>query len=77
MPVVLRSLSHLTVWLCWNPGTRHWRFSGDTVTVPLHAALGPPDAVVYRCSLPSFPEPGRQRRSSTKQPDDEARLPGL
>ncbi|WP_342150568.1 hypothetical protein [Methylorubrum sp. SB2] len=46
-----------TVWLYWDRGTRHWRFSGDTVTVPLHAALGPPDAVVYRCSLP---EPERK-----------------
>ncbi len=53
-----------TVWLYWDRGTRHWRFSGDTVTVPLHATLGPPDAVVYRCSLPdarpSKPEPARR-----------------
>ncbi len=56
-----------TVWLYWDRGTRHWRFSGDTVTVPLHATLGPPDAVVYRCSLsegPTRSEPARRSRPS-------------
>lgn len=41
-----------TVWLYWDRGTRRWRFSGDTLTVPLDAALGPPDEVTYRCALP-------------------------
>ena len=41
-----------TVWLYWDRGTRKWRFSGDTVAVPLTAALGAADEVVYRCSLP-------------------------
>ncbi|AMB47784.1 MULTISPECIES: hypothetical protein [Methylobacteriaceae] len=63
-----------TVWLYWDRGTRHWRFSGDTVTVPLNAALGPPDAVVYRCTLP---QPSGQRRSASERGDDEAMLPGL
>ncbi|GJE29227.1 hypothetical protein [Methylobacterium organophilum] len=46
------------VWLYWDKGTRKWRFSGDTVAVPLHAALGPADEVVYRCSLnEALPEP--------------------
>ena len=39
------------VWLYWDRGTRKWRFSGDTVAVPLNAALGAPDEVVYRCSI--------------------------
>lgn len=59
-----------TVWLYWDRGTRNWRFSGDTVTVPLHATLGPPDAVVYRCSLPEpeAPRAARPRpRSQTAQ----------
>lgn len=63
-----------TVWLYWDRGTRHWRFSGDTVTVPLNAALGPPDAVVYRCTLP---QQSGQRRSTSGRDDDEAMLPGL
>ena len=63
-----------TVWLYWDRGTRHWRFSGDTVTVPLNAALGPPDAVVYRCTLPT---PSGQRRPASQRDDDEAMLPGL
>lgn len=41
-----------TIWLYWDKGTRNWRFSGDTVTVPLDAAVGPPDEVTYRCALP-------------------------
>ncbi len=41
-----------TVWLYWDKGTRKWRFHGDTVAVPLNAAMGAPDEVVYRCSLP-------------------------
>ena len=40
-----------TIWLYWDKGTRNWRFSGDTVTVPLDAAVGPPDEVTYRCAL--------------------------
>lgn len=49
-----------TVWLYWDKGTRKWRFSGDTVAVPLTAALGAPDEVVYRCSLPGEKEQDRQ-----------------
>lgn len=41
-----------TVWLYWDKGTRKWRFSGDTVAVPIQAALGAPDELIYRCSLP-------------------------
>ena len=40
-----------TVWLYWDRGTRKWRFQGNTVAVPIDAALGAPDEVVYRCSL--------------------------
>ncbi|GLS46891.1 hypothetical protein [Methylobacterium brachythecii] len=48
-----------TVWLYWDKGTRKWRFQGDTVAVPLNAAMGAPDEVVYRCSLPEeAPQPG-------------------
>ncbi|MFY9291051.1 MAG: hypothetical protein WAP03_10200 [Methylorubrum rhodinum] len=61
-----------TVWLYWDRGTRHWRFSGDTVTVPLHATLGPPDAVVYRCSLP---EPETPRPARSRPADGQARDP--
>lgn len=53
-----------TVWLYWDKGTRHWRYSGDTVTVPLDAGVGPPDEVTYRCSLPeerAKPQPKRVR----------------
>ena len=32
-----------TVWLYWDKGARGWRFSGDTVTVPLVTGLGPAD----------------------------------
>ena len=53
-----------TVWLYWDRGTRNWRFSGDTVTIPLNAALGPPDAVVYRCSLPEEPKRAARRRTT-------------
>lgn len=53
-----------TVWLYWDRGTRRWRFNGDTVTVPLQAALGPPDEVVYRCSLP---EPAPRARPAPQE----------
>ena len=57
-----------TVWLYWDRGTRRWRFSGDTVTVPLDAALGPPDQVVYRCSLPEpAPRPAARRRRTSRE----------
>ncbi len=65
------------VWLYWDRGTRNWRFSDDTVTMPLNATLGPPDAVVYRCSLPSSPGRGRQRRPARRREDDEMSLPGM
>jgi len=51
-----------TVWLYWDRGTRRWRFSGDTLAVPINAALGAPDEVLYRCSLPEG-DPARPRRS--------------
>lgn len=44
-----------TVWLYWDRGVRKWRFSGDTVAIPLDTALGRTDEIVYRCSLE--PEP--------------------
>ena len=40
-----------TVWLYWDRGTRKWRFSDDTVAIPLDTGLGPPDEIVYRCSV--------------------------
>jgi hypothetical protein len=46
-------------------------------TMPLNATLGPPDAVVYRCSLPSSPGRGRQRRPARRREDDEMSLPGM
>lgn len=54
-----------TVWLYWDQGARGWRFSGDTVTVPLSMGLGPPDEIVYRCSFAEGVEP-RERRSAAK-----------
>ena len=42
-----------TIWLYWDRGTRHWRFSDDTVAIPLHTGLGPPDEIVYRCGYTS------------------------
>ncbi|KQT78721.1 hypothetical protein [Methylobacterium sp. Leaf466] len=45
------------IWLYWDKGTRKWRYSGDTVTVPLDTALGPPDEIVYRCSFATGSEP--------------------
>ncbi len=51
-----------TVWLYWDKGTRNWRYAGDTVTVPIDAAVGPPDAVTYRCTLPEErPRPAPKR----------------
>lgn len=61
-----------TVWLYWDKGTRNWRFSGDTLVVPLNTGAGPPDEIVYRCSFAPGCEPkarARARRSATK-PDD-------
>ncbi|MCJ2083677.1 hypothetical protein [Methylobacterium sp. J-090] len=40
-----------TVWLYWDRGTRKWRFADDTVAIPLDTGLGPPDEIVYRCSV--------------------------
>ncbi|MGU3537030.1 hypothetical protein [Methylobacterium sp. A54F] len=54
-----------TVWLYWDKGVRNWRFSGDTVTVPLAAGLGPPDAITYRCSYAPGTAPGEARRART------------
>lgn len=45
------------IWLYWDKGTRKWRYAGDTVTVPLDTALGPPDEIVYRCSFTMGYEP--------------------
>lgn len=46
-----------TVWLYWDKGTRKWRFSQDTVAIPLDTGLGPPDEIVYRCSYAPGMEP--------------------
>lgn len=61
-----------TVWLYWDKGTRRWTYSGDTVTVPLDTALGPPDAIVYRCTVSIGTEPGTRvgvRRPSRETGD--------
>jgi hypothetical protein len=46
-----------TVWLYWDRGTRKWRFSDDTVAMPLNTGLGAPDEIVYRCGYAGEPEP--------------------
>lgn len=46
-----------TVWLYWDKGTRKWRFSEDTVAIPLDTGLGPPDEIIYRCSYAPGMEP--------------------
>ena len=56
-----------TVWLYWDKGTRRWKFSGDTVRIPLDTALGPPDEVVYRCSYAPGYEP-KERRVAAPTP---------
>ncbi|KAB1074685.1 hypothetical protein [Methylobacterium planeticum] len=50
-----------TVWLYWDKGVRRWRFSGDTVAVPLETALGPPDEIIYRCSFAEGWEPAERK----------------
>ncbi|MET0258624.1 MAG: hypothetical protein ABW179_08575 [Methylobacterium sp.] len=59
-----------TVWLYWDKGTRKWRFHGDTVAVPINAAMGAPDEVVYRCSLADAPSGSR---SPSPFPSDDER----
>ncbi|MDR7036196.1 MULTISPECIES: hypothetical protein [Methylobacterium] len=59
-----------TVWLYWDKGVRRWRFSGDTVTVPLDTAIGPPDAVTYRCSFAPGFEP-TERRTRARPPRED------
>ncbi|MEA1830828.1 hypothetical protein U8607_01910 [Methylobacterium durans] len=59
-----------TVWLYWDKGVRRWRFSGDTVTVPLETAMGPPDAIVYRCSFAPGFEP-TERRGRVRPPRED------
>jgi hypothetical protein len=66
-----------TVWLYWDKGVRRWRFSGDTVAVPLDTSLGPPDEIVYRCRYAEGWEPAerktaRRGASSRRRPQDEA-----
>lgn len=56
-----------TVWLYWDKGTRGWRFSGDTVTVPLVTGLGAPDEIVYRCSYAEGFEP-RTKAGPSRDP---------
>ena len=46
-----------TVWLYWDKGTRNWRYSGDTLAVPLNTGVGPPDEIIYRCSFSPGSEP--------------------
>ena len=62
-----------TVWLYWDKGARGWRFSGDTVTVPLVTGLGPADELVYRCSFADGFEPAPRRAGQ----DFPGRLPSL
>jgi hypothetical protein len=56
-----------TVWLHWDTRARGWRFSGDTVTVPLAAGLGAHDEIVYRCSFADGFEP-RPRPKAVRRP---------
>ena len=57
-----------TVWLYWDKGTRNWRYSGDTLAVPLNTGVGPPDEIIYRCSFSPGSEPkARASRSSPRQ----------
>src|ERR1700712_3159915 len=46
-----------TVWLYWDKGARGWRFSGDTVTVPLTPARGRANELVFRCRFAEGLEP--------------------
>lgn len=46
-----------TIWLYWDKGTRRWRFSDDTVAIPLDTGLGPADEIVYRCTYAPGMEP--------------------
>lgn len=60
-----------TVWLYWDKGTRNWRYSGDTLAVPLNTGVGPPDEIIYRCSFspdaePKARAPARPRTKSTE-----------
>lgn len=56
-----------TVWLYWDKGARGWRFSGDTVTVPLVTGLGAPDEIVYRCSFAEGFEPAQRVRAPSRR----------
>ncbi|MDP4024058.1 hypothetical protein Q8W71_15625 [Methylobacterium sp. NEAU 140] len=56
-----------SVWLYWDKGSRGWRFSGDTVTVPLVTGLGAPDEIVYRCSFAPGFEPRPPRRAAVPE----------
>lgn len=49
-----------TIWLYWDKGTRRWRYSNDTISVPLDTGLGPPDEITYRCSFASGYEPANR-----------------
>ena len=63
-----------TVWLYWDKGARGWRFSGDTVTVPLVTGLGPADELVYRCSFADGFEPAPRARVTRRPKLAEAYL---
>ena len=63
-----------TVWLYWDKGARGWRFSGDTVTVPLVTGLGPADEIVYRCSFADGFEPAPRNRVTRQPKHAEAHL---
>lgn len=65
-----------TVWLYWDKGARGWRFSGDTVTVPLVTGLGPADELVYRCSFADGFEPAPRSRV-VRRPKVEAAQPAF
>ncbi len=55
-----------TVWLYWDKGTRKWRFSEDTVAIPLDTGLGPPDEIIYRCRY----SPGTEATYQALPPED-------
>lgn len=61
-----------TVWLYWDKGARGWRFSGDTVTVPLVTGLGPADELVYRCSFADGFEPAPRSRVARRAKHEDA-----
>ena len=62
-----------TVWLYWDKGTRNWRYSGDTLAVPLNTASARPTkssiaVASQRGSEPRLALPPRPRAKSSDPP---------